>query len=354
MDLPDLVASTLSSEESVLTHVPLGGDDALLITDQRSLLYRAEGLLSEESVEEIPHDAERLTVSEGRRNAKISLDYGLDGDRTIKLPVKRLDAALKPLLAGVLEAAGVIDDDETVTHVFRFSDLTLVITSDRVVKHIGGPVWDDDYEQYHYDDVTDLSFEEGSVATAVVLTLGNRQERFKAPNEQAREVREGLESVLLSSAGVESLEELRVRRADDDDGTEAPDRVDFGAGPDPLATTAESDDGSDGDGSGQPAAGSATAGGDRPANAGDPEDGVDRVARADSASSSADGQSVHADPQTGDEQFAGSGFHAAGTEESELATEVRALREAVDQQGQQLREQRELIETLIEELRHGR
>jgi hypothetical protein len=342
MDLPDIVTSALGAEESVLTRVPLGGDDALLVTSQRTLVYRAEGLLSEESIEEFPHDAERLAVSVGRRNAKLTMEYGLDGEQTLKVPVKRLSTVLEHLLAGVLDATGVVDEE--VTHVFRFSELTLVVTTKRIVKHVGEPVWDEDFEQHHYDEVTDLTFEEGSVATSVVLGLGDRQERFKAPNEKARAVREGIESALLSFYQVESLEELRVRQQTDDEADDSSDdgaaeTVDFGAGPDPLGASPANQESVETSETGKAptAANSQTAGA-----------GIDTVAE---EATGAD--QLAAETAEADNQFADSGFQAAGAG-SELATEVAQLRETVERQGEQLREQRELIETLIQELRRGR
>jgi len=45
---------------------------------------------------------------------------------------------LHPVLAGVLNGNGITDPGETVVKTYRFSELTLIITSDRLVKHIGG------------------------------------------------------------------------------------------------------------------------------------------------------------------------------------------------------------------------
>ena len=78
MSLPDALTSALG-EEPAVAEVSLGGDDILAVTPTRTLVYRAEGLLSDEAVEEYPHDAERLTLSEGRRKAKLTMEYGLDG-----------------------------------------------------------------------------------------------------------------------------------------------------------------------------------------------------------------------------------------------------------------------------------
>ena len=246
MTHPDIVQSTLG-DEGVAARVDLG-DDALFVTPTRTILYRADKLLSDESVEEFPHGAERLTVSTGRRKATLTLDYGLDGERSFTVPTKALDRALHPVLAGTLNAVGVTDAGETVKETFRFSELTLVVTSDRLVKHIGNAVWDGEFEEFHYDDVTDLSFEEGSVATTLVVSLGGRQERFKAPNERAREVRERLTEAVLDYHDVDSVATLRERFAPDEDETPSA-TMSFGEGPTPLSVDsgASSDTGESGD-----------------------------------------------------------------------------------------------------------
>jgi len=108
MSLPETVQATLGGE-SVAARVDLGGEDLLLVTPTRTIVYRAEGLLSDEAVEEFPHDAEYVGVSEKRRKSKITLDYGLDGERSFTVPTKQLDQVLHPVLAGVLNAAAITD-----------------------------------------------------------------------------------------------------------------------------------------------------------------------------------------------------------------------------------------------------
>ncbi|WP_144922153.1 DUF7115 domain-containing protein [Halorubrum salsamenti] len=246
MSLPELLAGTVGDEE-IVAEVPLGGADRLAVTPTQTLVYRGDGLLSDESVAEYPHDVERIAVSTGRRKAKLTLGYGLDGDETISVPAKRADDVLHPILAGVLSATGVTDPGESVIQTFRFSELTLVVTSDRLVKHVGSAVWDEEFEEFSYADLTDLDFEEGTVATAIVLTHDGRSERFKAPNESARAVRETLVDAVCAYHGVDSLEEFRVTVADEgDDGaaTDAGDAggtTDFGEGPDPLSASPVAD-----------------------------------------------------------------------------------------------------------------
>ncbi|SEO66148.1 hypothetical protein SAMN04487948_10439 [Halogranum amylolyticum] len=358
MSLPDLVDSRLNGE-SVAARVALGGEDELFVTPTRTLVYRADGLLSDESVEEYTHDAERIAVSTGRRKAKVTLDYGLDGETTFALPTKRLQEALHPVLAGVLNAAGITDPGETVKQTFQFSELTLVVTSARVVKHIGSAVWDDDYEEFHYEDVSDLSFEDGSVATSVVITTGGRQERFKAPNEESRAVRETLTNALLAYHDVESLEEFRVVAAPESEPQQKRDPVDFGDGPDPLSANpgdlsseplnatrdAEEPQSADREGDSSPV----TDEFDSPSSVGE---SLERPA--ETPSSSPAQPSTAAIGATDGDGFEGSGFEAAVDDEERVVDELAALRETVEAQNEELRKQRETMSTLVDELRQGR
>ncbi|MFC7070817.1 hypothetical protein ACFQL9_14295 [Halobaculum lipolyticum] len=349
MSLPELVRGELGEEDPV-ARVHLGGDDELFVTPTRTLIYRAEGLLSDESVEEYPHDAERVAVSESRRKAKFSLEYGLDGDRSFAVPRGKLDEVLHPVLAGVLSASGITDPGETVERTFRFSELTLVVTSARLVKHVGAAVWDGDYEEFHYDDVTDLDFEEGSVATSIVLTANGRHERFKAPSDNAREIRERLTNALVAHYDVGSLEAFRALSADADgededgaDGDAAADNTDFGDGPDPLsADPAEVD--TDAGTREEPLAGDAASAG-----------AAGTAAAAEVRTEPADEGAAEPAPAaaTDDDAFGESGFEPAEPTD-DVAEEVAALRETVERQADQLERQNELVEQLIAELRRGR
>jgi hypothetical protein len=249
MNVPGIVETELG-EETVATRVRLSGSDAVFVTPTRSLVYRAEGLLSDESVEGFSHDAERLSVSAGRRKATVSLDYAVDGRRTFTVPNGRVSDVVQPILAGLLRARGVTDTDERVVGTFRFSELTLVVTDERLIKHVGGTVWNDDYDSFHYDDVTGLHYEEGSVATGVVLTVDGRQRRIKTPNDEVPALRKHLESALFEYHDVASTAELTPPEEDEAGGGpegesgvdyDTPDErvvdrdvTDFGEGVDPL------------------------------------------------------------------------------------------------------------------------
>ena len=299
MSLPELLAATVGDED-VVAEVPLGGDDRLAVTPTRTLVFRGDGLLSDESVDEYGHDVERIEVSTGRRKAKITLGYGLDGDETLSVPAKRVDDVLHPVLAGVLSASGVTGPGETVVRTFRFSELTLIVTSERLVKHVGSAVWDTDFEEFHYEDITGLDFEEGTVATAVVLVHDGRSERFKAPNESARAVRETLADAVCSFHGVDSLEEFRVAAEAEESAPDAEPSgtTDFGEGPDPLSASPAADAEAEADGletepDGATDAADPTADSD-PSSA--PDDAVDAGAAASQSADPGAAASQSADP----------------------------------------------------------
>ena len=322
MSLPELVTERLGDEQPV-AEVSLGGDDRLLVTPTRTLIYRAEGLLSDESVEELAHDVERITVETGRRKATLALDYGLDGEESVTLPKGKLDEVLHPMLAGVLDAHGVTDPGESVKRTFRFSELTLIVTSNRVVKHIGQPVWDEEFEEFPFDDVTDLAFEPGNVATSVVLTLEGHQERFKAPNDDARAVEAALKDALLTYYDVPDIDAFRALSADEaGEGTEEGESSSpFGDGPDLFGGDEEADD----------------------SEQTETDRIVEQVTNEEYYGSTTDTETA-ADAD---------GDSSAETGDS-LTEEVRALREEVERQRTELERQSELIDQLIEELRAGR
>ena len=394
MSQPEIVQADLADED-VVARVDLGGEDELYVTPTRTLIYRAEGLLSDEGVEEYPHGAERITVSEGRRKSNVTLEYGLDGGQKITLPSNRLTQALQPIVEGIFRHNGVLKADESVVQLFRFSELTVAVASERVVRHIGSRLWDQEFESYHYSDVANLAFEDGSVNTSVVLTVDGQQERFKTPNEDARAVRSAIESTLLSYWDVDSIEEFRAAATPDDPVDESEDpgstgEVAFGNGPDPLFAdpaepeeipdnAARTEDGGPTESDMPPGAtgdpsvskdespeqtGGTTTDTPRtsPANEGARSgDATDIAPESDAQSTSEAASQATRNPGTRDGPsppgagFEGSGFEAATTAiDEELIEEVAGLRETVERQSEELTAQRELLEQLIEELRRGR
>jgi len=315
MDIPDLVQQELGDEE-IQAGVTLGDEDAVCFTRTRTLVYRGEGLLSDEKVETYPFDFERLTISTGRRKTKFTLVY-TDQKREFGVPGSRADAVLERLIEGTLRGSTVIGAEESVTGVFRFSELTLVVTDNRLLKHLGNVTWDNDFESYEFDAVTGLEFEEGSVATAIVLGVNDRPERIKAPSEQAPAVRKTLQEALFAFHEVSSLADLNAKvvsepeeEPDDNDG------LGLESGIDPLVS--------------------------------DDEDGAsDQPAEPDSTTASTTSAPsrtpAEPSPHSGD-----SGDIAA------LEQQVARLTAAIEQQNERIEAQEETIKTLINELRQGR
>ncbi|MFC7028671.1 hypothetical protein ACFQJ5_15675 [Halomicroarcula sp. GCM10025324] len=328
MDIPDLVRQELG-DEAVRAGVKLGDEDVVCFTPTRTLVYRGEGLLSDEKVSAYPLDFERLAVSEGRRKTKFTLFY-VDEKRELTVPLNRGEAVLERVLEGKLQTSGVLEAEESVTGVFRFSELTLVVTERQLLKHIGNATWDADFEQFHFDDITSLQFEEGSVATAIVVAFGDRPERIKAPNEQARAVRKALEDSVFAYHDVSSLDELAEKVGpDEDEDADGAGGLGLESGIDPLVS---SDDEADADESDEVAVSSRPSGGSATESQG--------PAAASATTETSPARST--DDSDGDHDIAA------------LESQVAELTEAVERQGEQIQQQEQTIKQLIKELRQGR
>jgi hypothetical protein len=376
MEIPQLVRERLG-DESIEASVTLGDEDLVCVTPTRTLVYRGEGLLSDESVSVYQHDVERFDVSTGRRKTKFVFEY-VDGTESFTVPGGRADTLLNVLLGGVLHVAGVTGAGESISDVFSFSELTLVVTSHRLVKHVGEPVWDEDFEEYPYEDVTGLSFEEGSVATQVVLSVNGRPERIKAPAKEARKVEQTLTQALFAYHEVESLAEFDALVAEQDDQPESPsDRggsssdLSLEDGIAPLVGD-DADDASDTGGAGSATPDSPTpdapdspqtggsdsrAGeqGTTEANRGSGTTGGGRTDRrsSDEGTRSVDTVSSGTTAETGQRDSTDPGGVDPADIEA-IEEQLSTLTTAVEKQNQLLRDQQETIEALIEELRRGR
>lgn len=237
MEIPELLSDRLG-DEAVAAAIDLGGDDIVCFTQTRTLVYEGEGLLTDESVSVYEHDIERLDLTTGRRKATFDLAY-VNRTESFTVPAGEAEAVLTRLLAGVLEASKVTESDEAVVDAFRFSELTVVITDRRLAKHVGASVWGPDYEQFPYDEVTGLEFEEGQMATQLVLSSGGRPHRIKAPSDDAAVLREALTTTLCAYHGVDSIEELN-QRTEAEDSAPAPaerDGLELDEGIAPLVDT---------------------------------------------------------------------------------------------------------------------
>ncbi len=239
MEVPDLLGTRLDAEPR--NGVALDGEDVAVVTRDRTFIYREEGLLSDATVEVYGNDIERLSVSQGRRKTTFHLEY-LDDTRQFAVANSYAEAMLEGLFGGVLASADVLDDGEELHGVYLFSDLTVVVTDARLVKHIGASVWETDAESYPFEAVTGLDFEDGAVATQVVLWVDGRAERIKAPNEEAPLLRRTLTRALCEFYGVDSLDKLNNSLGTDTDESAPQSSIALEDGITPLI---DSDDGDD-------------------------------------------------------------------------------------------------------------
>jgi hypothetical protein len=324
MEVPPQVDAALE-DAAVIETIDLGAEDTLFFTTAETLHYRGEGLLSDASLDRYPHDdVTSVSVATSRRKATIELTYAVDEDRELTVPLHALQDILEPLLAGILAKSGVVDAAETVTAIYRFSELTLVLTSEQLLKHVGNAVWDSEYESIDWSDVTRLDVEEGDVAAQLVVETASRSQRTKVPRDQAVAVHRDVEAALCAYHGVSEYAEFEalVGETDEETGDES-------------GRASDDDD--------------LTEIGLEPLGAGAPNRDVDRPASTDIEASGSSGSST-------------TGAQAEGREPQPMDDESRAalaarledLETALGRQAERLDEHRETIAELREELSRDR
>ena len=355
MEIPELIKQRLG-DETIESAVSLGDEDLICFTPTRALLYRGEGLIGDESIDVYDSNVERLSVSEGRRKTGFVLAY-VDREEKFSVSRDRGDAVMQRLLQSVLRTADVIDPEESVTDVYRFSELTVVITDGRLVKHVGAYVWDGDYEEHPFEEVTGLDFEDGSVATQIVVEVRGRPQRFKAPNDQAKLLERSLTDALSEYYEVGSLPALNDSLADNLEEDAVEDQQ-------PVASDIELDDsisplvGDDGDdeeeldtdairGIGESSADAAAD--DEDDSTGDGADDAEDDTAAETTEGTATAKAATEEASERADEAAGSG--GVDPEDVEaIQTQLTNLTTAVERQNELLKEQHETIRTLIDEL----
>ena len=342
-ELPDRLLEAVG-DEPVIETVDIGGGDALVVAVTTTYLYRSEGLLSDETIESYGHDARRLAVDAGRRKATVRLET-LDDERSFTVPAETAETVVEAVLEGVLRTTGVVDREESVAGRFRFNDLTLVVTDAKLFKHVGPAVWNEDFEIFDYGSLTDLDFEDGSVATRVVVEIQGRQHRVKVPNDRAGEVRRTVRDAVFDHHGVTTLGELRsaLDAASTDAALEsepdsAPELTDI----DP-AEEETTDDGTDW----SPPADQDVTGPRGSTSAGTNTDTGTAFGTAGGRGRGSTGGSTDGEA-TADESNHGE------TDVARLADRVDEIESRLQQQNELLESQQETIEQLVEELRRGR
>jgi hypothetical protein len=207
MDVPGIVRERLADERR-MTSVNVGGDDRVYVTPPKTLVYRAAGLFSSESIEEFPHDVGRFDVSADRREATFAFEYE-HGVEAFSAPRERIETILPPVLAGVLRTTGLIDPDEEIEESYRFGDRTLVVTDRRLLTAVGEAVWDREHDSYDYDRITDLRFEDD-----LRIDVDGRPRYIELTGDGRREAYEILEDALCAYHGVASTDQLADRTAE--------------------------------------------------------------------------------------------------------------------------------------------
>ena len=224
MDVPGIVRERLADERR-MTSVNVGGDDRVYVTPPKTLVYRAAGLFSSESIEEFPHDVGRFDVSADRREATFAFEYE-HGVEAFSAPRERIETILPPVLAGVLRTTGLIDEDERIEESYRFGERTLVVTDRRLLTSVGEAVWDREHDSYDYDRITDLRFEDD-----LRIDVDGRPRYIELTGDGRREAYETLEDALCAYHGVASIDQL----ADGADERSATDRTTEQTTPDRAA-----------------------------------------------------------------------------------------------------------------------
>jgi hypothetical protein len=339
-ELPDMLSEAVG-DAAVLDTIDVGGGDTIAVTDETTYIYRSDGLLKDESVESFDHAVERLSIRTKRRKSSIRLET-IDTEESFTVPSKIADEVLEAMIRGIFRTKGVIEPDESVSALFRFSELTLVVTDRRLFEHIGSAVWDEDFETVAYANLSGLDFERGSVATQVILETRDRRRRVKVPNEHAGTVRRTIQEAVFGFHDVASLEELRAELSDPvaDEQDSAPD-FDVDAASEEGTTSDETEDG-----------------------AADTEDsfvsaGWSPSDDQQSAGGASDGGSLEADRSTDPtpEVAVDAADNGGGPTRSELealSERVETLSRQLEHQTELIESQQELIEQLVDELRRGR
>jgi hypothetical protein len=338
--LPDLLSETVG-DATVIDTVDIGGGDAVVVTNRATHVYRADGLLSDESVETFGHDVGRLSMQTKRRKSEIRLET-IDGDRSFTVPSKVVDPIVEAMIKGILRTTGVVEDDEAILAQFRFSELTLVVSDSRLFEQVGSAVWDEDFEAVEYAELTGLAFEKGSVATQVVIETEARRRRVKVPNEHAGRVRRAIQDAVFDFHGVSSLEELRAKLSAETAESEADARTDSEHAVENRSEPASGDPESDGEG--------------------DSFVSADWTPAADqdvteSSAWNADrraGDAGASETKTAGSETNGQTKRSGDPDVETLAERVDGLSEQVERQTELIESQKELIEQLVEELRRGR
>jgi hypothetical protein len=330
MSVPTVLQEAIGDEEIADT-LKLGGEDLLVFTPSHCICYRADGLLSDESVSKFRYDITGLSIDVGRRSTDLVFDYGHEGTEQLGVPNDQAEAAIQAFLTFTLRSTDEIEDDEAIAEVFRIDELALLLTEHRYVKHVGTAVWESDADVVPYQDIWDVDLEQGSVGAQVVVRTMDGVDRIKASSADAEGIHASLSDAVCTAHGVDTLDDIEPpEEPADESGAEQPSAEDDGPSLPPLQGTS-----ADGGTTSGRSLGSSQSAGERP-------DDARAVARRQSASTGgADGAK-------------GGGDASEPIDLSPIEDRLDDIEEAVEETNERLDEHREAFEQLVDELRRGR
>lgn len=208
MSLPGAVSMVID-EEHLIDRVSLDEHRTLFVTPDTAVAHRERSLLTEESVDTYPTDARELGLEEGKRQSTVTFVYD-DGERkALELPTETRASALKALLASTIKATGTVAADESIIELYRFKELTVIVTDRRLLKHVGRALWADSFDVIEYEAVRDIRIEAGQVSTGINIDLIDGSDRLKVPHDTADDLVDRLETAVCEYHDVAALGVLR-------------------------------------------------------------------------------------------------------------------------------------------------
>lgn len=218
MSLPGGV-NMLVDEDELINQVELDDHRTLFITPSRIIAYRESSLLTEESVDTYDTAIERLGLEEGKKHVTVTFEYNNQAQQELQLPQQTMRKALKALLASVVRATNVVESDESIKDLYRFNELTIVVTDRRLIQHLGTALWAQPHTSIEYEAIRGINTEVGTVSTGVIIETTESTERLKVPQDTADQFVSMIEQSVCEYHDVSSL---GILRGDPDAGEPAP------------------------------------------------------------------------------------------------------------------------------------
>lgn len=208
MTLPGGV-SVLVGEDDIIDQVELDTHRMLYVTSTRAIAFRERSLFTEESVEVFPTNVKRLLLNRGKRQSTVTFEYTDRDDRELQLPSDATPPSIRALLESVVRATDVLEGDESIIELYRLNELTVIVTDQRLIKHVGQALWALPFDSIDYETVRDIESEVGQMSTGVFIRTTEGSDRFKLPKDVADRFVSRLEEAVCDYHDVPSVGVLR-------------------------------------------------------------------------------------------------------------------------------------------------